>query len=143
MQVNAASGRAYLSNVCVAEGARGLVCSKPAIAPLRLHAFDCLFSGCAQRSASHSVQSLCLRKRNVKQCNDMQGIARGLVNEATAVAHNCGVLHMYVHVEEVNVAATRLYESCGFCIEAAESVDSARKRQHNRRLLLGAPVPSS
>ena len=46
------------------------------------------------------------------------------------------VLHVYVHVVEDNFAAIALYENCGFKIEAEETTDAARKRQHGRRLLL-------
>jgi ribosomal protein S18 acetylase RimI-like enzyme len=47
-----------------------------------------------------------------------------------------GVEHVYVHVVVDNGAAVGLYERSGFRLEAQESADSARKRQHGRRLLL-------
>eukprot|EP01025_Chloroclados_australasicus_P064302 TRINITY_DN8576_c0_g1_i3.p1 TRINITY_DN8576_c0_g1~~TRINITY_DN8576_c0_g1_i3.p1 ORF type:complete len:334 (+),score=25.40 TRINITY_DN8576_c0_g1_i3:130-1002(+) len=87
--VDVENTRAYLSNVCVADGARRL------------------------------------------------GVAKALVDAASAHARSSGVLHVYVHVVEENGAALRLYRACGFEVESEESVDLARKRQHGRRLLLG------
>lgn len=70
----------------------------------------------------------------------MQGIAHALIEAALAVAKAMGVLHVYVHVVDDNVGAIALYEGCGFDIETEEDVDTARKRQHGRRLLLWKPL---
>eukprot|EP00892_Ulva_mutabilis_P008701 jgi/Ulvmu1/6202/UM028_0058.1 len=89
---DATTKRAYLSNICVAEGARRL------------------------------------------------GVAKALIKCALVVAQKMGVLQVYVHVVQDNAAAIALYQMCGFTVEAEEDADTARKRQHGRRLLLRTPL---
>jgi ribosomal protein S18 acetylase RimI-like enzyme len=67
----------------------------------------------------------------------MQGLAKALVAEAQALSTARGIRSLYVHVVAGNAAGLRLYEACGFGVEAEEGADDARRRQHPRRLLLG------
>jgi ribosomal protein S18 acetylase RimI-like enzyme len=67
----------------------------------------------------------------------LQGLAKHLVGASEILATQQGVKCLYVHVVQHNAAAKGLYLACGFEVEAEESVDLARKRQHERRLLLG------
>lgn len=68
------------------------------------------------------------------------GVAAALIREATSLAAQQGVEHLYVHVVADNTPAHRLYLGLGFEQEAEESEGFARALQRPRRLLLHKQV---
>lgn len=65
-----------------------------------------------------------------------RGVARAMIDGACMYARDVGVEHMYVHVVDDNVAARKLYEKCGFCVEQKEQANVARGLNRPPRLLL-------
>lgn len=65
-----------------------------------------------------------------------QGVAAALLESAHAMAAAAGVKVLYVHVEEGNASARRLYTSAGFDIESGEPAWLALRLGRPRRLLL-------
>eukprot|EP01023_Acetabularia_acetabulum_P016857 TRINITY_DN18355_c0_g1_i1.p1 TRINITY_DN18355_c0_g1~~TRINITY_DN18355_c0_g1_i1.p1 ORF type:complete len:282 (-),score=39.25 TRINITY_DN18355_c0_g1_i1:274-1119(-) len=65
------------------------------------------------------------------------GVAQALIEEAKLRCKKDGVQYLYVHVEENNVGAKKLYsEVCGFEIEDIESIQMAKLMRRDRRFLL-------
>ncbi|NJL01140.1 MAG: GNAT family N-acetyltransferase [Spirulinaceae cyanobacterium RM2_2_10] len=72
----------------------------------------------------------------VSQAYRRQGVARRLLAQCEPVALDWGYQDIYLHVLETNHEARRLYQSCGYCLEATEWHWAAQLLHQPRRLLL-------